>query len=445
MTYGPVIGLSSGHTVNVMAVALPPPTRKVTGTMTMPRRSILGLMGAAPVATTLALTPVGAALADTGRSRPGRIPADLRPGGAFDRFVAGLAAQDEFSGTLLLTHRGRTVLSRSYGLADKEREIPNEADTIFGLASVTKLFTAVAIAQLAQQDEVDFHDEVGAYVDGLPTELAATATIHHLLTHTSGLGDHMMETEGYLDVALTWTSVEEVWNGNLEFIRQHAATPRPFPPGGGSNYSNAGYFLLGVIVERASGQPYYDYIREHIFGAAGMSRSDFYTTPEWRDDPRIAHPYRRGSSGAWEDTVDQKPFIGNPGGEAHATCADMDRFARALLADPRDGGLLHPAYRQLVLSGKVPRSGQPGGPHPPESAAPSDPPDDLVQQSFMCYGPSGALLNGHWAFGHAGGAPGVSTYIEIYPDREWVAVMLSNYQAAVEPVAQRARQLINAD
>ena len=116
-----------------------------------------------------------------------RIPADARPGGAYDRYVAQLAAAGRFSGVVLLSHRGRTVLSRSYGLADRERGIRNHEGIAFTLSSAGKSFNAIAILQLAQQGRLTLTDTVGRHLTGFADDIASRVTIHHMLTGTSGL------------------------------------------------------------------------------------------------------------------------------------------------------------------------------------------------------------------------------------------------------------------
>jgi CubicO group peptidase (beta-lactamase class C family) len=129
--------------------------------------------------------------ADRAAASAPSIPHDLRPGGAFDRYVAGLAAEGAFSGTVLLANRNGTVLERAHGMADRARSIPNRLGTLFSLASVTKFATSIAIAQLVQRGNVAYTDTVGKRFDGYRADVANTVTLHHLLTHTSGLGDHM--------------------------------------------------------------------------------------------------------------------------------------------------------------------------------------------------------------------------------------------------------------
>jgi CubicO group peptidase (beta-lactamase class C family) len=171
---------------------------------------------------------------------------------------------------------------------------------------------------------------------------APLAASGHLLTHTSGLGDHM-QMPGFWETAATWTSPEQVMDGTTAIIRQEQLA---FPPGAGKQYSNSGYHLLGAIVAQASGQSYYDYVRERIFAAAGMSGTDFYTKPQRLADQRIARPYVKLPSGERVDDIDHTLFIGTPAGDAYATAADMDRFAQALLGEKLLSPAFHPHHPQ---------------------------------------------------------------------------------------------------
>lgn len=396
---------------------------------------MFGVLGAASVATATAagalLAPGDAAPADAAGSRPRRrVPDDLKPGGSLDRFVADLAARDEFSGNLLLTQRGRAVLERSYGLANKDLATDIGPDTAFALASVNKLFTAVAVTQLAQQGKVRFWERLGTYVDGFPPEIADKVTVHQLLTHTSGLDDHM-RLPGFEAAARSWTTPDEVMDGHLEFIRRLTLL---FPPGAGQAYSNAGFHLVGEIVARASGQSYYDYVREHVFLPAGMTGTAFYTQPQWRDDRGIAHPYERQPSGERKDVVEEKPFMGSPSGDSFSTVSDLVRFTRALQADRQDERLLTPGYRAVLLGGKLlmrpPR-------HIPAEVRP--------QEVAQCYGWISELRNDHWGFFHGGGSPGVSTFIGMHPDQDLTLAILSNYgHDAARPISEMAQPLITA-
>jgi CubicO group peptidase (beta-lactamase class C family) len=374
------------------------------------RRSVLGMLGAVPAAM----------LAGTGTAEAG-------PGwvGQYDRFVAQLAAEDKFSGTVLLSHRGRTVLSKAYGMADKQLSVPNRTDTIFALASASKPFTALAIVQLAQHGEINFYDTLGTYLDGFPAAIAGTVTVHHLLTHTSGMGD-LLNNQEFMTKAGTWTSADEVMTELIKIIQKE---PLGFTPGTANRYSNNGYDTLGAIVAKVSGQSFYDYVRDHIFAPAGMTRTGFYTRPQWLTDRRIAHPYTlteqqrvdvlRAGQGA------ARMFIGTGGGNAFSTAPDLVRFACAL----EGGKLLNPAYTELFMAAKFPTR--------PRGAA------DPTTRGFIAYGAPTPVVNNHWLFGHGGGAAGESTNWTIYRDLDWCGVILSNYdQIDLQAIIDRERNPI---
>ncbi|TDD98213.1 serine hydrolase domain-containing protein [Jiangella asiatica] len=422
--------------------------------MTMNRRSALGLLGAIPVAAgAAALTGSAAAAAAAASSSSGsssndstswsgRIPAGLQPGGELDELVAELAAADQFSGTLLVKRHGTTILSRSYGMANKEESVRNGKDTIFATASLTKLFTAVAVAHLAQRGALRYTDLIGAYVDGLAPQIAERVTLHDLLTHASGLGNYQ-SAPGYPEAARGWSSAEEVMEGTLDFIRQ---LPVPeLPPGASMVYSNAGFHLLGLAVAKASDLSYHDYVRANVFEPAGMASTDFYTMPEWLEDRRIARPYAKNDDGAWEDNIDDSLFIGTPAGDAHSTCADLDRFARALWGDD----LLSPEFRDLTVGAKrpLPQGGpppeeQPEEPSPPSSSeAPAAP-----RLGYQAYGPIAGLADGQWSFGLGGGSIfGASASVEAYPETGWTWAIMSNYpEGTSEPITNLAKRLISA-
>jgi CubicO group peptidase (beta-lactamase class C family) len=339
----------------------------------------------------------------------GGIPAALRPDGELDKYLDQLAVEDRFSGTVLVTRDGRSVFERSIGLADKKNGVRNRADTRYCLASVTKMFTATAVAQLAQRGALSLVDPIGKYLTGFAAGIADKVTIHHLLTHTSGLGDYM-QLPGYFEESAGWTTPRQMMDGTLRYIRTESLA---FAPGSAGKYSNSGFHVLGCIVEKISGESYYDYIRKHVFGPAGMTSADFTLLSRWKTDRRFAHPYPTDESGKRYDALDRDMFglIGSPAGNAFATAPDLVRFVRAL----NDGTLLSATYRDVFVT---PKFAQPSLPAKPGLPA-------VV--NFNGYGADSAIINGVLITGHLGGAPGVSTSAEWYPGRGWTAVHLGNY------------------
>jgi CubicO group peptidase (beta-lactamase class C family) len=388
------------------------------------RRTALKVLGGA-------VASGGAALASfrgspSARAEP-RIPEELKPGGEMDRLIADLAAKDQFSGSVLLTHRKRPVLSRSYGMADKKTGMRIEPGTRFILGSITKMFTAVAVHRLARHGKLNYTDKLGDHLDGFPADIADKVTIHHMLTHSSGLGNHYT-MPGYPEASRKWDSPDEVLGGTVDFIRK---SDLAFPPGAGSQYSNSAYCLLGAIVAAASKQPYYTYMK-HVFRDAGMGDSGFFTKPQWRDDePTIAHPYyKRPGTSEWVDGLEEHTYIGLPSGGSFANCADMDRFAQVLMNDD----LLGPNHTGLMLNAKIPKPVDESSEEPPQPGT----------TTFAGYGSLTQLIDGRWVHGHGGGSTlGTSANLDFFPASGWATVVLTNYpDKTAKPIVDLARRLI---
>ncbi|TDB82910.1 class A beta-lactamase-related serine hydrolase [Actinomadura sp. KC216] len=388
------------------------------------RRSALGLLSTASLAASGVLAAPAPAAADTGASRTGRVPKELLPGGEFDEFLARRAEQDQFSGTVLLAYRGDPVLTRSYGMADASRSIRNGRDTVFGLASLTKIFTALAVGQLVEEDKLKLHETLGAYLDGF-SEAAKQVTVHQLLTHTAGMG-HYPNSPDFDDGIRKWASATEMMDGVMAIIRGMEQQPDPVP-GTRHRYSNSGYFILGALVAAVSGQSYHDYVRRHVLAAAGMKRSDLYTRPQILADRGIAHPYYTQKSGERADFTTNENFgyVGGPSEGVYASAPDLLTFVRAL----GKGKVLGDEFTELFTSGKV-------------VLAPTDPPVTVGQCRLYGYGFRNTFLGGRRVLGHSGSGPGRSTNLDIFPGLDWVAVILSNYDTPVGPIVDKERELI---
>ncbi|HWD82590.1 MAG TPA: serine hydrolase domain-containing protein [Kribbella sp.] len=344
-----------------------------------------------------------------------------------DNYLDKLAADDSFSGTVLVLKDGRPVVSRSMGYADLSKRIRNRADTIFCLASVTKMFTGIAIGQLAQRGALNLDDPIEKYLSGFRSGIGDKVTIHHLLTHTSGLGDYM-QLEGYWQESATWTTPQQTMDGILRFVRTESLA---FAPGTASKYSNSGFHVLGCIVAKVAGVSYYDYVRRHIFRPAGMSSSDFTLLNQWKTDPRFAHPYPTDQSGKRYDALGTDAFglIGTPAGNAFANAPDLVRFIKALT----DGRLLGPTYRDVFVTPKFAAGTLPAKPGLPAII------------NFFGYGVDSAIVDGGLISGHTGGAPGVSTSAEWYPELGYTAVHLGNYDSTPRAnVNQELRQVLTS-
>jgi CubicO group peptidase (beta-lactamase class C family) len=309
---------------------------------------------------------------------------------------------------VLLSHRGRTVLSRSYGMADTERGIRNHTGTAFTLSSAGKPFNAVAVLQLAQQGRLQLSDPVGKYLTGFAPDIAEQVTIHHMLSGTSG-----MNTPDE-DIHRVFRSREEVHDYQQRWARQSKLVGTPGLPN--TFHAGAETAIPALIVEAVTGKTYWDYVEENIFRRCGMTGSAFYTRPQWLTGAHIAHPYMKMADGSYVDAIrnlDQgspydyilgrnpgRAFIDAPGDGGFATAPDLVRFARAL----GDGTLLDRPWADVLTGAKLP----------------------LGPSSFAAYGIPIHISNGQWLYQRAGGNPGVGANWSIYPDSGWVAVTLVN-------------------
>ncbi|MEU8305712.1 serine hydrolase domain-containing protein [Actinomadura sp. NPDC048955] len=349
-----------------------------------------------------------AASPPTGPSENDRIPPDTLPGGAYDRYVAKLAAEGKFSGAILLSHRGRTVLSRSYGMADEKKGIRNQEGTAFTLSSAGKPFFAVAMLQLAQQGRLRLTDTVGAHLTGFADDVAERVNIHHLLSGTSGL-DAPDE-----DVRRVFKSRDEVHEYYERRARQARLVGVPGTPN--TAHAEPEVTISALIVEAVAGTTYWDYVQENVFKRCGMTGSGFFTRPQWLTDEHIAHPYMKVDGGSVVDALHNldkgssnpyvlgknpgRAFIDAPGDGGFATAPDLARFAHAL----GDGTVLDRPWADVLTSAKIP--------HGPAS--------------FGAYGIPISIVNGQWMYQRAGGNPGVGANWSIYPDTGWVGVILTN-------------------
>ncbi len=224
-----------------------------------------------------------------------------------------------FSGALLVASDSQVLVRRGYGLADWSENLANTPETVFCLGSVTKQFTAAAVMRLFELGKLDPQDPVGKYIGGFPEDKSGI-TLHHLLTHTSGLASY---TGGDYEPA----DREQLLETLLE-------APLQFSPGSDYAYSNAGYSLLAALVEIVSGQPYEQFLYEHLLAPAGLEQTG-YRRPDW-DGRRIASWYRGAvdNGHALEKHYPSWNVLGN--GEMLSTLDDLLHWDRAL----RDGRVL---------------------------------------------------------------------------------------------------------
>ena len=239
---------------------------------------------------------------------------------AVKEYAQKITAADEFSGVILVAQNGIPLFEEAYGYADRERKIPNRVETRFNIGSINKSFTKLAVCQLIKQGKVSLDDPINKFLLDYPNkETAAKVTVKHLLDMTSGIGDFFGERYQ--------TTPKEKIRSLKDYLPLFADKPLEFEPGTRNRYSNGGYVVLGLIIEKASGVDYYTYVREHIFKPAGMLDSESYEKDA--SIPNRALGYMRDGS-SWKPNCETLPGRGSSAGGGYSTARDLLKYTIAL-------------------------------------------------------------------------------------------------------------------
>ncbi|TVX89697.1 serine hydrolase domain-containing protein [Paenibacillus agilis] len=234
-----------------------------------------------------------------------------------------------FSGAVFVKQGDSILAHRSYGYANRSDEIPNKMDTRFGIASGCKIFTAIAIAQLVEQGKLSFDTTLKECLQVSFPHFDDNITVHHLLTHTSGVPDYFDEEE-MDDFEQLWITTPMYHVRRLhDFLPLFQHKPMKFPVGSRFHYNNTGFILLGLIVEQASGMSFSDYVQKNIFDKAGMVDSGYFESD--RLPARTALGYIDLPDGGWRTNIYALPAKGGSDGGAYVTAADMARLWDALM------------------------------------------------------------------------------------------------------------------
>jgi CubicO group peptidase (beta-lactamase class C family) len=298
------------------------------------------------------------------------------------------AMADRFSGVALLAHGDRILFEHAYGFASKEYGVRNSLDTRFNLGSINKLMTRIAIEQLIAQRRMGYDSTIAQVLPDYPNRLvAAQVTVRELLDMTSGIGDFFGPRFA--------AAPKDRFRSLQDYLPMFAVEGPAFAPGTGHAYSNGGYIVLGLMVERVSGQSYYDYVRDHIFRPAGMTGAGWFERDE--PTPSVATGYTRQEEGGprsaepMRNNVYTLPARGSSAGGGYATAHDMLAMARALQAQTLGRGV-------------------------------------------------GAMSSAAGGIGVVGGSPGVNATFDILGDSGYVLIVLSNYDPpSAQDVARTIR------
>jgi CubicO group peptidase (beta-lactamase class C family) len=320
--------------------------------------------------------------------------------------VARIKQKNWYSGTVLAAKGADVLLTDCAGEATKSFHVPNTIDTKFNLGSMNKMFTATAVARLVEAGKLSFDDPISRFIDEtwLPKAVTDAITVRQLITHTSGLGSYFNATYMKSSRALF---------RKLDDYKPLIKDDKPaFTPGTRFQYSNTGLFLLGVIIEKVTGEDYFDHIRKTIYAPAGMTDSDCYEmdypvenlaigySPDWKS------PYK------WQNNLYKHVIKGGPAGGGFSTVKDLHRFALALL----DGKLVSKKMREVMWT-------------------------DFKGANYgygftVDQGPGGKVV------GHSGGFAGINSQLDIYVDSGYIVAAMCNTDTGASPLANAIRQVL---
>lgn len=247
---------------------------------------------------------------------------------AWQATVDSLAQNGQFSGVVLVARNGVPWFERAYGMADKEAARANNLETSFNLGSINKLFTQIAIRQLAAAGTLDLDSSLArAWPDYPNPAIAQKVTIRQILEHRSGI-------QGNIFAAPAGKTRHDVVTlaDYFDLIKNE---PLQFEPGSRQQYSNAGYIVLGLLVERLSGENYFEYVNKHIYEPAGMTQTGSWRIDRWPANTAIG--YTKGGEAAPPDApltrnTDFLPGKGSSAGGGYSTAHDLLRLLNALRA-----------------------------------------------------------------------------------------------------------------
>ena len=328
--------------------------------------------------------------------------------------VSAIQSRVNFSGSVFVEDKDKVLVDKSFGYANRSDQLENNSTTRFGIASGCKLFTAIAICQLVEAGKISFDSKLSDFRNFDFKNFDDKVTVHHLLSHTSGIPDYF--DEDIMD------DFEELWVNNpmyqirnlKDFLPMFQNNPMKSEVGESFHYNNAGYILLGLIVEQATGLEFSDYVQKYIFNKAGMSKSGYFSFDCLPQNTALG--YIDNPDGTWKTNIYSLPVKGGSDGGAFVTANDMVKLWNALL----NYQLLNETYTNRLLSAHT----------------------QVNESGFYGYGiwikkkTNNSILKYHIM----GYDPGVSFHSAYYPDLSTKVVVCSNKSAGAFDIMSSIEQ-----
>ncbi|WP_291561371.1 MULTISPECIES: serine hydrolase domain-containing protein [unclassified Clostridium] len=265
-----------------------------------------------------------------------------------ESIISDINNKKEFSGVVLVKEKDNIIFEKSYGLANRNEEIKNKVDTKFGVASGAKGFTAVAICQLVQRGLISFDTLLKDCLDIDFPKFDSNITIHHLLTHSSGIPDYFDE-EVMSDYSALWNSMP-MYNicEVKDFLPMFKNRAMEFKPGYKFKYNNAGFIVLGLIIEKLTGLKFAEYIENNIFKICKMNDSGYFFMDNLPKNTAYGY-IENHENNSWKTNIYSIPIVGGPDGGVFTTASDMTKFWSELF----NNRLLNKELTEKILSTQI--------------------------------------------------------------------------------------------
>jgi CubicO group peptidase (beta-lactamase class C family) len=322
-----------------------------------------------------------------------------------EKLVRRLGEKEAFSGALLVAKGDDVLYTHAAGEASKRFHVPNNVDTKFNLGSMNKMFTSVTIMQLVEKGRLSLDHTLDKFVDEtwLPQETTSKITIRHLLTHSSGLGSYFNRVYA--------RSSRQLFRKLDDYKPLVEVEKLAFEPGARFQYSNTGMFLLGVVIEKVTGEDYFDYVRKVIYAPAGMKNSDCYDMDYPVENLAIGYSPDPESEWGWQNNYYKHVIRGGPAGGGFSTVGDLHRFASALLAEK----YISKASLKIMWTDQY---------------------DSNYGFGFTIKQGTGGKV-----VGHGGGFSGINSNLDIFLDSGYVVAVMSNVDNGASSLADRISAL----
>ena len=338
-----------------------------------------------------------------------------------DKVEEAVDAQHEeqpFSGVVLVREKGNTIFEYAYGDANRSDTIHNTMRTRFAIASGSKIFTAVAIAQLVEKKVIGFDTRLNDCLDIDFPHFDSGITVRHLLNHSSGIPDYFDE-EGGADYEDLWRK-RPMYNIRRakDFLPMFQKEKMKFAPGQRFSYNDAGFIVLGLIIEQQAGMSFIDYVEKNVFASADMMDSGYFAVDHLPD--RVACSYIEDDNGQWRTNIFAVPAVGAPDGGAYTTAPDLANFWSALFEDR----LLSRASTKELLR--------------PQIKAKSEG-ENIHYGLGVWIKTAGGEVSSYYV---TGWDPGVAMISEIYPDRGLNVTVIGNSNQPTFPMYRAIRRAL---